>query len=293
MSSKPLYSTGDRVFGGVNAVLLGIFALCAIYPIIYISSVSVSSGFSVTSGKVLLFPIDIDLSAYGRVIHDKLFWTSYANTFFYTIFGVLTSLLFIVPAAYTLSKPRIRGRRIIGFFIAFTMWFHAGMIPFFLNMKDLGLLDSRIGILVGFACNAFNIILMRNYFESISPSFEEAAKMDGANDFQVLWKVYIPLAKPALATITLLCAIARWNGYFWAMVLLRTEDKIPLQVYLKKTIVDLNATEEFAGALQMSTFSVETVTAAIIVLSIIPVMIVYPVVQKYFTKGVMLGGIKE
>jgi putative aldouronate transport system permease protein len=293
MLATPFYSRSDRIFGIVNAILLGIFALCALYPIIYICSMSISSGAAVTQGRVFLLPIDIDFSAYGRVLNDKLFWTSYANTLFYTVFGVATSLLFIVPGAYALSKARIRGRRFFGFVIAFTMWFNAGMIPFFLNMRDLGLLDNRFGILIGFACNAFNIILMRNYFESISPSFEEAARMDGANDLQILWKVYIPLAKPALATITLLCAISRWNGYFWAMVLLRGEEKIPLQVYLKKTIVDLNVNEEFAGALLTNSYSMETVVGAIIVMSIIPVIIIYPVVQKYFTKGVMLGGVKE
>ena len=114
------------------------------------------------------------------------------------------------------------------------MWFSAGMIPFYLNLRDLDLLDSRWGIVISFAVNAFNIILMRNFFESVSPSFEEAARMDGANDFQILWKVYMPLAKPAIATVAMLCAISRWNGYFWAMVLLRDEDKIPLQVYLEK-----------------------------------------------------------
>ena len=137
----------------------------------------------------------------------------------------------------------------LGFFIAFTMWFHAGMIPFFLNLRDLDLLDSRWGIVIAFAVNAFNIILMRNFFESVSPSFEEAARMDGANDFQILWQVYIPLAKPAIATVAMLCAISRWNGYFWAMVLLRDENKIPLQVFLKKMIVSVNLTEEAAGAM--------------------------------------------
>lgn len=293
MISTPFSTRSDKVFGVTNGILLVVFCIAALYPIIYVLSISMSTGASVTTGRVFLFPVDIDFSAYGRVLKDRLFWTSYANTLFYTIFGVITSLLFIVPGAYALSKGRLRGRRVFGFFIAFTMWFHAGMIPFFLNMRDLSLLDSRFGILIGFACSAFNIILMRNYFESIPSSFEEAARMDGANDLQILWKVYIPLAKPALATVTLLCAIARWNGYFWSMVLLRTEEKIPLQVYLKKTIVDLNVNEEFAGALLSNSYSMETVVGAIIVMSLIPVIIIYPIVQKYFTKGVMLGGIKE
>lgn len=293
MSAAPIYSTRDRLFGAVNWVLLGLFAASTAYPFIYILAVSLSSGAAVTANKVFLFPVDVTVAAFGRVVTDELFWRSYANTLFYTVFGTITSLAFIIPGAYALSKQRLRGRRIIGFFLAFTMWFQAGMIPFFLNMRDLGLLDSRIGILVGFAVNAFNVILMRNYFESISPSFEEAARMDGANDFQVLWKVFLPLSKPAIATITLLCAITRWNGYFWSMVLLRDEAKIPLQVYLRKTIINITVDEEFAGALAHADYSMETVVGAIIVMSIVPVLIAYPFVQKYFTKGVMLGGVKE
>lgn len=293
MLATPIYSKGDLWFGRANGFLLALFALCTLYPIVYVTSVSISSGNAVTAGHVLLWPLEITFAAYEKVVQEKLFWTSYANTFFYTIFGTLTSLIFLIPGAYAMSKARLRARRLMGFFFAFTMWFHAGMIPFYLNLRDLGLLDSRFGILVAFACNAFNLILMRSYFESISLSFEEAARMDGANDLQILLKVYVPLAKPAIATITLLCAIARWNGYFWSMVLLRAEEKIPLQVYLKKTIIELNQTESEAGAMVHAVYSLETVTGAIIVMSMIPVMIIYPVVQKYFTKGVMLGGVKE
>lgn len=293
MISTPIYSTNDRWFGRVNAALLVVFALCALYPIVYVTALSFSSGEAATAGRVWLWPVEWTLAAHRHVLQDSLFWISYANTFFYTIVGTLTSLALIIPAAYALSKPRLRGRRVLGFFIAFTMWFHAGMIPFFLNLRDLDLLDSRWGIVIAFAVNAFNIILMRNFFESVSPSFEEAARMDGANDFQILWKVYIPLAKPAIATVAMLCAIARWNGYFWAMVLLRDEDKIPLQVFLKKMIVSVNLTEEAAGAMAQQAYSLETITGAIIVMSMIPVLIVYPLIQKYFAKGVMMGGVKE
>ena len=167
------------------------------------------------------------------------------------------------------------------------------MIPFWLNMRDLGLLNSMIGIIIAFACNAFNIILLRNFFESIPKSFEEAARMDGANEFQVLRKVFIPLSKPAIVTITLFCVVARWNGFFWAMILLTDEGKVPLQVYLRQTIADLSDDEEFASTLLDAAYSVETVTAAIIVCSIIPVLIFYPFIQKYFNKGIMLGGVKE
>jgi putative aldouronate transport system permease protein len=293
MSNFNLYSRGDKIFGIVNATLLTLFVLSTLYPFIYIAASSISSGLAVTSGDVLLFPKDITFAAYDRVLSDPVFWTSYANTMFYTIFGTILSLAIIIPGAYALSRKRLLGRRYLNFFVAFTMWFHAGMIPFFLNIRDLGLLDSRIGILIAFACTAFNIILLRNFFESIPESFEEAAKMDGANEFTLLWKVYIPLSKPALVTIALFCIVARWNGYFWAMVLLRDEDKIPLQVYLKKIIIELNMDDQFASSLINSEYSFETIVAAIIVASIIPVLAVYPYLQKHFNKGIMMGGVKE
>ncbi|MEP1929856.1 MAG: carbohydrate ABC transporter permease, partial [Roseibium sp.] len=215
------------------------------------------------------------------------------NTFIYTFFGTLMSLVFIIPGAYALSRPQLYGRRFWNLMVAFTMWFNAGLIPFFLNMRDLGLLDSYIGIIIGFAVNGFNIILLRNFFEAIPQSFEEAARMDGANEFQVLWKVYMPLSKPAIATVALFCIVSRWNGFFWAMVLLQDEDKIPLQVYLRHVIVELSDDEEFANSLLTSAYSFETVSAAIIICSIIPILLIYPFLQKYFSKGILLGGVKE
>lgn len=288
-----LYSRGDKIFAMATAVLVGMFTVATLYPFIYIAAVSFSSGFAATAGRVVLTPIDATMAAYGHVLADPAFWRSYLNTFIYTIGGTLMSLIIIIPGAYALSRPQLLGRRWLNLFVAFTMWFNAGLIPFFLNMRDLGLLDSYFGIIIGFAVNAFNVILLRNFFEAIPRSFEEAARMDGANEFQVLWRVYMPLSKPAIATITLFCIVSRWNGFFWAMVLLQSEDKIPLQVFLRHTISKLSDDQEFTTTLLDQPYSVETVTAAIIVCSIIPVLIVYPFIQRYFEKGILLGGVKE
>lgn len=293
MNNMNLYSRGDKIFVRINMVLVGLFTLSTLYPFIYIAAVSLSSGFAARAGTVVLTPVEMTMAAYKYVLAQPEFWNSYANTFIYTIGGTILSLIIIIPGAYALSRPQLVGRRFWNLMIAFTMWFNAGMIPFWLNMRDLGLLDSYIGIILGFALNAFNIILLRNFFESIPSSFEEAARMDGANDFQVLWKVFIPLSKPAIATITLFCVVARWNGFFWAMVLLQDEEKIPLQVFLRQTIADLSDDQEFSNTLMSAAFSVETVTAAIIVCSIIPVLLFYPFIQKYFNKGILLGGVKE
>ncbi|MGQ7847217.1 carbohydrate ABC transporter permease [Granulosicoccus sp. 3-233] len=293
MQNMNLYSRGDKLFVRINIFLLTLFALSTLYPFIYIAAVSFSSGSAVTAGDVIYRPIELTLAAYEYVWNESQFWISYMNTFIYTIFGTLVSLLIIIPGAYALSRPQLIGRRFLNLFVAFTLWFNAGLIPFFLNMRDLGLLDSYFGIIIGFACNAFNVILLRNFFEGIPQSFEEAARMDGANDFQVLWKVYIPLSKPAIATVALFCIVSRWNGFFWAMILLRDEGKIPLQVFLRQTIVSLTNDEEFGSTLLEAAYSYETVTAAIIVASIIPVLFIYPFLQKYFNKGILLGGVKE
>lgn len=293
MSDATLYSRGDRIFVWINVFLIGAFAISTLYPFIYIAALSFSSGFEARAGNVLLTPVEFTIAAYERVLSEPLFWSSYANTFIYTIGGTLMSLAFIIPGAYALSRQRLYGRRFWNLMVAFTMWFHAGMIPFFLNMRDLGLLDSYFGIIIGFAVNGFNVILLRNFFEGVPSSFEEAARMDGANEFQILWKVYVPLAKPAIATVALFCIVSRWNGFFWAMVLLQDEEKIPLQVYLRKVIVVLSDDDEFASSLLTASYSFETVSAAIIVCSIIPVLLIYPFLQKYFNKGILLGGVKE
>jgi putative aldouronate transport system permease protein len=293
MQNMNLYSRGDRIFVYINMFLVALFALSTLYPFIYIAAVSFSNGSDASAGNVVLTPIGFTLAAYERVLAEPLFWSSYRNTFIYTFGGTLMSLLIIVPGAYALSRPQLVGRRLWNLMVAFTMWFNAGLIPFFLNMRDLGLMDSYFGLIIAFACNAFNIILLRNFFEAIPQSFEEAARMDGANEWQVLWKVYVPLSKPALATIILFCMVARWNGFFWAMVLLKDTDKIPLQVYLQQVIAELADDEEFGLSIIESSYSVETVTAAIMVCSIIPVILFYPFIQKFFNKGILLGGVKE
>lgn len=286
-------SKSDRAFGIINFVLLAAFVLAALYPFIYVLSASISHGDEVASGRVVLFPRDITFAAFNQVFSDMEFWVTYGNTLFYTFAGVAVSLAFVVPGAYALSKSRLRGRRFFNLMIAFTMWFHAGMIPFFLNMRDLGLLDSRFGYLIGFACSAFNIILLRNYFEAISPAFEEAAKLEGASDWQIFYKIFVPLSKPAIITVGLFFAVFRWNGYFWAMILLKDETKIPLQVYLKKIVVEQNFDDVVAAVSLDAAYSLETMIYAIIVSSVVPMLLFYPYIQKYFNKGALLGGVKE
>ncbi|WP_191561384.1 carbohydrate ABC transporter permease [Metabacillus idriensis] len=287
---SPGSKTADIVIYGI----VGLIALLCIYPFIYVFSASISSADAVIKGDVLLLPKDITFDAYKQVLTEPGIWMAYGNTIFYTVVGTLFSMFVTICGAYPLSKKRLKGRSFFAFFIAFTMWFNAGIIPTYLNLKTLGLLDTRTAIIVGFAVSTFLVFIMRSFFQSVPDSLEESAKVDGANDFQILWKIFLPLSKPALITVGLFYAVNRWNGYFWSMIVLTDESKIPLQVLLKKLIVEMSVKEDMANSLDVaSQSSAETVIYATIIVSILPIVAVYPYLQKYFVKGTMIGGIKE
>ena len=280
---------GEKLFYIFNCVFLGIIALLALYPFVYVLSASISSSDAVVTGKVILLPRDINFDSYAKVLSEKGIWIAYLNTFYYTVFGVIVNLILTVCGAYALSKKRVMGRTAISFFIALTMWFQPGMIPMYLNFRDLNMLDNRFTIIIGFAITTFYVFLMRTFFQSIPEELEEAAKVDGANDLTILWKVYLPLSKASLVTIGLFYAVHRWNGYFWTMILLSDESKVPLQVLLKKLIVEMNVSDEMGN---MAVYSKETIIYATIIVSIIPIVAAYPFIQKYFVKGTMIGSVK-
>ena len=286
-------SRGEKVFKVANSIILALISIAALYPFVYVLSASISMPYNVVTGKVLLLPKGFTFDAYRQVLGNPEIWLAYGNTIFYTVVGTAVSMLFTICGAYALSKRRLRGRKWFTIFITLTLWFDAGMIPFYLTLRDLGLLNSRTGIIIAFASDAFKVILLRTSFEALPDELEESVKVDGGNDFHVLWHVYLQLIKPALATVGLFYAIERWNGYFWSMIMLTDMNKIPLQVLLKKMIVENNIQSEFASALDFaSTVSAETVTYATIIVSILPIVLVYPYIQKYFIKGMLIGAVK-
>lgn len=284
--------SGSKMFDLVNGIILSAFGLACFYPLVYVLACSVSNGAAVDAGKVLLIPKGFNLSAYKEVLWDKQFWVCYGNTIFYTLFGSLFSMIVSTPAAYVLSKRRFASRKVINIALTFTMWFTPGFIPLYLNYTGLGVTNNRLMILVSFGIQAFYIILLRNYFESVPLEMEESAQMDGANDFQCFVKIYLPLSKPAMATVWLYYAMSRWNGYFWSMILLKDMSKIPLQVYLKQKIIDQSLVSEFANTIAGQQYSYNTIIYAFVICSIIPVLMVFPYIQKYFVKGVMVGSVK-
>ena len=292
-SSLKMETRGERIFSIINHVLLVLLAICAVYPFVYVLSASISRGSAVDAGKVVLFPVGTTTAAYNSILSDKYFWMSYGNTFFYTILGTAFSMFISITAAYSLSKKRFKFRKPVNLILSISMWFHVGFIPMYINFQSLGALNNRWMILVCFGVHAFNIILLRSYFENVPNELEEAANIDGASDFQILWKVYLPISKPALTTVWLYYAIGRWNGWFWSSILLKEQTKIPLQLYLKQKIVDMVLVSENATSIAGQVYSFTTLTYAIVVCSLIPVIIVYPYIQKYFNKGIMLGSVKE
>ena len=284
-------SRGEKILGAVNYILLTLIAVLCVYPLIYILSASFSSSSEVLSGNVILLPKGLTMESYRRVLSNSSIWISYANTIFYTVAGVAVSMVLTTLGAYALSKKRLMGRRFFGFFISLTLWFQAGTIPTYLNIVNLNMLDTRWAILIPFALSTFNVIVLRTYFEGIPDALEEAARMDGAGDPYILFKIYLPLAMPSLATIALFYAVSRWNGYFWAMVLLQTDSKVPLQVVLKKMIVEISAVSDSKVDMTQK-ISQETFIYATIVISILPMLIFYPFIQKYFIKGMTVGAVK-
>lgn len=280
-----------KLFDFTNTIIMCIVLLLTLYPFYYVLIASFSDGSEVIRGNVVLFPRGFTLKAYEKIPTIRYFFRSYGNTLYYTVFGASISMVVMSMGAYALSRKKLKGKKLLNFFISFTMWFKAGIIPFYINMDSLNLVNTRIGILFGFACNAFYIIIMRTYFEGIPAELEESAKLDGLNNFGIFRKIMMPLSKPMFATIALYCAIDRWNGYFWSMILLKDEKKVPLQVLLKKIIIENKIMSAIDSANGFD-FTRETLVYAIIVVAIIPIIAVYPFIQKYFVKGLTVGAVK-
>ena len=279
----------EIIFKILSYSLLTIFALCCLYPFIYVLSASLSSRAAVDSGKVVLIPVEFSVSTYVAVFNNKEFWISYSNTFFVTGYGTLVSMLVAITGAYALSKSRLVFGRGFNFMLVFTMWFSAGMIPTFQNFK-LFHVDNKYMFIIALGFNAFNIILLRNYFSSVPTEIEEAATIDGATEFQILTKIYIPMSKSSIVTVAMFYAVARWNGYIWAQMLLLKSEDVLLTVFIKNSMAQLvDQINNVADA----AYSVYGLQYAFIVCSIIPVIVVYPALQKYFAAGVNVGGVKE
>ncbi len=290
----------ELVFKIISYTLLTVFAICCLYPFIYTISASISGREAVEYNRLVLLPKDIQFDAFSETFNDNMFWNSYTNTLFLTFYGTIWEVGLSILGAYALSKKRLLFRKGFNFFLVFTMWFSAGMVPQYLNyintkqvFNAMGIMDDKWLVVIAMGMAAMNIILLRNSFEGVPSEIEEAAIVDGATEMQVLWRVYIPMSKSIIATVSLFFGISRWNGYFWARQMINNSNEYPLMVFIRRRLEDYTDPDFTAGWSNLHpTYATDSAIYALIICSIVPILIIYPFIQKYFAKGVNAGGVK-
>ena len=296
-SSKIRDCAVDRVFYVVNTVLLLLFLVAVTYPFLYIVSCSFSSGKALISGKVVLLPVEPTLEGYQAILEYRDIWTGFGNSFLYTISGTLIGLVMTVLAAYPLSRRSLAGRKPIMILFLFTMLFNGGLVPNYMLIMKLKLLNTIWAIILPTALSAYNVIVSRTFFmTSIPEELHESAELDGCGEFRYLLSIVLPLSKAILAVLVLWIAIGLWNSYFNPMIYLNDKAKYPLQLILREILLMANVDftraasnpELFYRNQQLS----EILRYGTIIISALPLMILYPFIQKYFVKGVMIGSVK-
>ena len=286
----------DKIMRAVVYALMFILILIILYPLIYVVSSSFSSGEAVTSGKVLLWPVDFSLQGYKAVFAYKQVWVGYRNTIFYTVVGTLLNLTLTIMAAYPLSRKNFQGRNFYMTLFLITMFFSGGIIPNYILMTKLHLTNTRWALILSGSISVYNMIIMRTFFQNSIPNeLLEAAKIDGITDIGYLFKVVLPLSKSILAVITLYYVVGHWNSYFNAMLYLRDESLYPLQLVLRSILnvgkIDLSQITDAEIIKQMRGLS-DLMKYSLIIISSAPIIIAYPFVQRFFEKGVMIGSVK-
>jgi putative aldouronate transport system permease protein len=292
-------SVGERFFHIFNYIFISLCAFLALYPFLQVIATSFSSSRAVSSGEVIWRPVEFNLLAYKQLLEDGQIFVAMKNTVILTVVGTTLNMLATILAAYSLSKKRLRGRSIFLLIIIFTMMFNGGMIPNFILIKKLGLMDNYLGLWLMGLIGTYNMFVMKTFFENMPESLEEAAAIDGANDIQIMIKLILPLSLPVIATLTLFYAVGWWNQYFSAMLYITSTSKQPLMVKLMQMLdtaqmIMVNTANPTGGTegVVESTIAPETFKAASIIISTLPILCVYPFLQKYFVKGVMIGSIK-
>lgn len=291
MSHRHNKTRGEKIFSTVNITILTIFALTCLIPFINIAATSFATTDEILTKKFILFPTTFTLGAYKYVLSTPQIYRSIFISIGITIVGTLWNMVFTSLMAYGLSRKYLIGRRFFNFLVVFTMLFGGGMIPSFLLIKSLGLINSYWALIIPGSISAMNMIILRNFFQAIPDSLEESAKMDGASDLYIFWKIMLPLALPSLATIALFYGVGHWNSFTSAMLYLTDSNKWPMQVLLRQIII-LSSGIEADPTLIDSVPPSESMKNAVIMLAIFPMLCVYPFVQKYFIKGALIGSVK-
>lgn len=289
------WQLGDWVFHSANYLFMTVLVLVTVYPFIYVLATSLSDPIKVMAGEVWLLPIGFNLDAYDIVLRSKTVWNAYGNTIFYVVAGTSLNVVLTMLGAYPLSRRSLYGRGLFSFIIVFTMFFGAGMIPNFLLVKELGMLNTRWALIIPGAISAWLLIMTRTYLQANIPDeLVEAAQIDGANDLTILWRLVVPLSLPILAVIALFYGVGHWNEYVAALIYLRDVSLQPLQVILRQILLaqmglDLasQVDDTFKEALMA-----QTLRPATTIVATIPILLFYPFLQRYFVKGMMVGSLK-
>lgn len=294
---------GDRIFDCINVTLVSIILLIVLYPLYFTIIASLSDPYSVVKGEVFLWPKGFTLEAYANVFAESRIWRGYRNTIFYTVAGTCFNLLLTIPAAYVLSKKELVGRGTIATFFLIPMYFGGGMIPYYLQVKSLGLINQPLTLVVLGGLSVYNVVVSRVYFQTGIPGeLYESAKIDGASDFKQFFSIALPLSAPILAVMALYYGVGHWNDYFTAMIYTSSAEIQPLQIELRAILLmsqtafeqaaKMDADSMDLSALARKAYMAEAMKYALIFIASAPMMIAYPFVQKYFVKGMMIGSLK-
>lgn len=289
-------SRGDRVFDAINTLLLVLITVIVLYPLLFVLSASISEPSVVARGQLWLLPKGVNFVGYERVFQNREILTGYMNTIVYTLVGTAINLVLTICAAYPLSRPDFRGRNVITAIIVFTIFFSGGLIPSYLLVKNLGMLNTIWALIIPNAISVYNVIIMRTFFQSSIPQeIQEAASIDGCNNFRILLRVVLPLSMPIIAVMILFYAVGHWNAFFNALIYLSDRAKYPLQLILREILIQgqMAAMIDMADdSLAKKLMEVEVIKYAVVVIANLPVLLLYPLLQKYFVKGVMIGALK-
>ena len=283
-------SAGDRIFTVINAAILILIFIITLYPLIYVVSASISSPDAVASGKMLLWPVDVTLDGYKYILKYNDIWLGYANTIFYTVAGTAIALFMMVLFAYPLSKTFLRGQKFFMKMVIVSMFFSGGLIPNYLLISNLHLTGTVWAMLLPFAINQFNLIILINFFKTLPQEIEEAALIDGLGYFGILFQIVMPLSTAALATVGLYTAVFFWNDWFNGLIYLNTS-QFPVMLFLRNIVNGTSMLGDAAGSADKTTIAI-SIKSAVIITSTLPIIILYPFLQKYFVKGLTVGSVK-
>jgi len=282
------------LFDSFINLILALVLLVTLYPFLHVASVSLSDPYAVMQNRVSFYPVGFNLNSYKSVLSNPYIWISYKNTIVYTVVGTCVNMVMTTTMAYSLSKKYLFGRKFFSVFTIFTLFFNGGIIPNYILINKLGLIDSMWALILPIAIGTWNLMVMRTYFEGLPSEIEESAAIDGCNPLQVLVKIVLPVSKPILATITLFYAVWHWNMYFSPLIYLNDKEKYPIQIFLQQILI--TGETSFANTVvsieDTHLLISDTVKYATIIVAILPIIIVYPFLQKYFIKGVLIGSVK-